>query len=291
MDNAKVVILGNTGFVGLALTKLLQARGIPFEGYNSSQLDLTKQECTHKLGKILNKETTLIVATRIRRKKNDDQYDLLTKEILMYTNLGKCLSQRAIKKCIYLSSASVYDSSRTNMDITEQTPIDPTSFYGLAKFTGENILRQVSNRVDIPLVIFRSCKIYGPGDINLEYGPVSFVISTVQKNQIRLFGDGQEKRSFLFIKDLVEIIERFLLNNITGTFNLASGPSVSFYQIVKLLEDIVSQDIKMIYESRNNPPIDQCINYSNLKSMIPDFRSTDLSKGLTETYQHYSTQS
>jgi len=63
----KVVILGNSGFIGSSLEKdLKEGGGIQVEGLNSSALDLSLRESSEKLTKILNKETILFVFARSR---------------------------------------------------------------------------------------------------------------------------------------------------------------------------------------------------------------------------------
>jgi len=283
----KVVILGSTGFVGTALlAHLRQQSNILVEGYSSSNLNLTCEDCVDRLCQVVDAETVLIVAARSRQ--TESEFQSFSDSIAIDTSVARFLSERPVKKCLYFSTISVYGDAATNLSVAEDTAIAPTSLYGIAKFAGECLIRQVAEKNKVPLVIFRPCKIYGPGDPSNEYGPTRFSKSILLEGKVRLFGDGTELRDHLFIRDLVEIIRQFILGNQQGTYNLATGQSHSFQEIVGYLRKIAQRDFAVIQLGRDRPKVDQRINPAKLLGSLKDFRFINIESGLAGTYRYFS---
>lgn len=286
----KVVILGNSGFIGSSLEKdLRKGGGIQVEGFNSSDLDLSTKESPEKLEKILNKETILFIFSRSRKKQN--QIDGFHHNIIIDQNIACCLEKIPVKKCLYFSSISVYGEAVTNSAITENTPVDPSTLYGITKYVGEKILQVTAQKAGFPLLVLRCCKIYGPGNTDIiSYGPDQFMNTIFKDRKIGLFGDGGEKRDYLFITDLIGIIKQLAFSEAGGTLNLASGDSYCFKEIALILRKITSKDFTEICRERVFPVIHQRFVVAKLLEACPGVKFTDLKKGLQETWNHVSKQ-
>jgi UDP-glucose 4-epimerase len=286
----KVVILGNSGFIGAALEKDLKGKGeIRVEGFNSSALDLSLKESSENLAKILNKETILFILSRSRKKQN--KIDGFQHNILIDQSIARCLEKTPIKKCLYFSSISVYGEAVTNSEIKENTPVDPSTLYGITKYAGEKLLQITAQKTGFPLLILRCCKVFGPkkSDI-ISYGPDQF-INTISKNsKLALFGDGEEKRDYLFIKDLIGIVKQLAFGEEKGVLNLASGNSYSFKEIALLLRKITNKGFNEICRERLIPVVHQRFVVEKLLKICPGFVFTDFEKGLQETWNHISTR-
>jgi UDP-glucose 4-epimerase len=285
--SSKVVILGGSGFIGAALLKRLQQEGnLLVEAYNSTTLDLTSPDCVDRLCDMVDDQTILIVTARSRGAQ--DQLKASSEDIAIATNLAWCLSKQRVKKCLYFSTISVYGDAKTDLSITEETLIGPTSLYGTAKFAGEGMLRLASEKAGIPLVVFRPCMVYGPGDTSVAYGPARFIRSILREGKVRLFGDGSELRDYVFIRDLVKITTRFAFGERRGTYNVATGQSHSFQEIIAFLRKITDQDFEVVRVDRDRAKVDQRINPAKLLGVLPGFRFTELEQGLAETYKYFS---
>ena len=277
----KIIILGSTGFVGSALLDIFESiPDIEVLGLSSSTLDLSKDHAVKELGKIITRNTVIICT--VRASKDLEQFESFQKDTAIIKNIGRVLSQNQVRKCIYLSGGPVYDDNKTDLNITEESPIAPTSLYAAAKLAGENILRIVGKQTGIPVLILRPCKIYGPG--GSDYGPDSFIKSLILNEKVRLFGDGTEKRNHLYVGDLAELIKRFAFNTAEGTYNLVSGSYHTYTDILAYLRILYKQDFEVEEIPRTRKKVDLNINMDKLKSSIPDFIFTPIEKGLEQTF-------
>ncbi len=284
----KVVILGNSGFIGASIQRDLQKTDeFQVEGYNSSSLNLNLKESSEKLAEVLNEETILIVLARSRNSQN--RIDSFHHNILMDQNIARCLEKNPVKKCLYFSSISVYGETVTNDEITESTPVDPSSFYGVTKFAGEKVLQVTAQKTGFPLLILRCCKVYGPGNSDtISYGPDQFINTILKKNRLALFGNGEEKRDYLFIQDLMDIIRQLALGETTGIINLASGKSLSFKEISLIFRHITKRGFNEITLDRSKPIIHQGFNIEKLLNVCPDTSFMNLEEGLQKTWNFAS---
>ena len=205
----------------------------------------------------------------------------------MYQHIAQALELQPVKKCLFLSSNIVYGEGGEDQILSEKTPANPTSLYGASTIAGEQVLRISANKMKFPITILRICKVYGPGDTDtVSYSPGNFLDSLLREDKIFLFGKGEEKRDFLFVNDFSKIVARMVLNNAEGTFNLATGESISFQKISTLLGSITNTQPKIIFKKRTRPIIDISFQLDKLMQIIPGFQFTKIEQGLIKTHEH-----
>ena len=94
------------------------------------------------------------------------------------------------------------------------------------------------------LTILRPTLIYGKNDTHNSYGPNRLCKSTLQQNKINLFGNGEDERDHIFGKDFVAILDKIIEIKKFGTFNIATGKSISFIKIAKIIKRKLDQMLK-----------------------------------------------
>lgn len=285
MRDLHVVIIGHTGFIGQEIFRQLANKVSDLEGYSSADFDLSDATSMIQLGPRLTTDTILIVTAALNREKGDT-IEIMQKHIGMMANLAKALELYPPAKCVYLSSADVYGRPG-KLPITEKTPVNPQSFYGIAKFVCERILQKVADDKKFPLLILRYNGIFGPGQKNTGYGANSFIKSAIQEGKVRIWGDGSEKRDAVYVFDLARIIVDLSLGQAEGIFNIATGKSISFEEMVNTLGKISHGPPQVIAKERTSPAFDQKFKITKLKRYLPNFRFTPLEKALKATYQFY----
>jgi CDP-paratose 2-epimerase len=123
--------------------------------------------------------------------------------------------------------------------INEDRPLDFHSPYGCSKGTADQYIMDYSRTFPIPMVVFRMSCIYGLHQYGTEdQGWVAhFLIRTIERQPITLYGDGMQVRDILFVDDLIDalLLAQAQMPKLSGqAFNIGGGPD----QAVSLLECI-----------------------------------------------------
>jgi CDP-paratose 2-epimerase len=114
--------------------------------------------------------------------------------------------------------------------VSERRPLDFHSPYGCSKGSADQYVRDYARSYGLQTVVFRMSCIYGPHQFgNEDQGWVAhFLIRSLKRQPITIFGDGKQVRDVLFVDDLVDAFLRASANidKVSGhAFNIGGGPS------------------------------------------------------------------
>ena len=120
----------------------------------------------------------------------------------------------------------------------EDSPLQPSSFYGLTKQTQEQMLSLFARALGLPAFILRYQNVYGPGQSlrNPYTGILAIFASQARSGQpIRVFEDGLESRDFVHIEDAVDATWRCICAEATGVevLNVGSGSRVTVSEVAQ----------------------------------------------------------
>ena len=285
----RVVVVGHSGFVGQHVMRLFEARlprGTDLVGRSWPTVDLTQESSVAALAGEMDAQTVLIVCAGIKRQWGDT-LEIFEQNLKLATNLHRLLQQAPARRVLYFSSAAVYGEERHNAAITEETPVQPTSLYGLGKYASEGLLRQaLKGRAGAPsLVCLRPTLIYGPGDQSLGYGPSGFVHSAVVGEPLVLWGDGSERRGFAFVGDVAEAVWRLAFTDFAGAVNVTGPEGATFGELVTIVQRLAPHPLEVKTRPRSKPQVDHVYTSTRLQTLCPDLVFTSLEKGIGLTYE------
>jgi UDP-glucose 4-epimerase len=283
---SRVVILGHTGFIGGHLHHHFKAHSPSTElvGLDFPDIDLTKPDDAERLKDVLDNKTALIVCAAIKKQMGDDLSSFY-KNIQITVNICNVLGETPARRVIFFSSAAVYGESVHNTHIDEETSLQPHSFYGIGKMTSELLLRKVvSIHKDSTLLLLRPALIYGPGDQG-GYGPTGFVKAASSGQEIVLWGDGSEKREFIFVLDVAKIVHALTFDSCQGTLNVVSGTSYTFLEALQIVDELIGLKKPSSTRPRTQPKADHGFVASRLRDLIPGIQFTALREGIRQTVQ------
>ena len=268
-----ILVFGKNGFLASKLKNNFQKKNIVAKFIGSREIDLTKQNSAKKLKKY-NKKYSIIFLSALTPDKGKDEKTFI-KNISMITNLFKYLSVENIGHFLYISSDAVFNLSQKKID--NKTSPSPADLYGLMHLSRENICSfKILNK---DLTILRPTIVYGKGDTHNSYGPNRF-ISQINKNEnIKIFGKGLDVRDHLYVDDLVRIISKVIIKKITGTYNVASGKSYEFIEVVKKIKKNLNRNIVIDYINVTNKPTKRYFNVNETKNKFK-IKFTSLDTGL-----------
>ncbi|HIN33707.1 MAG TPA: NAD-dependent epimerase/dehydratase family protein [Nitrospirales bacterium] len=153
-------------------------------------------------------------------------------------------------------------------------------------FVREQMLKHVVQQTKVPLMILRPSLLYGAGDTHNGYGPNRFLRLAKEGQPITLFGGGEEKRDHVYVKDVSRVTGLCLRHRSEGILNVATGSSVSFFDIAQIAVRLSGTDAEIKCLPRSNPITHRHFDITaNLKA-FPSFRYTPMEFGLSETFKH-----
>lgn len=255
-----IVITGGAGFIGSHLSELLLEQGYKITIIDnlttgklsniSSSLCLLKQDINSFQPQNFSQPIDAIVHLAATPSVNTSWLQPLQAH---HNNLSSTLAvielcrTLDIPKLIFASSAAVYGNPIT-LPITESHPTQPLSPYGLHKLFGEQYINLFAQKYSFGAVNLRFFNAFGSRqDPNSPYsGVISIFVNSMQKNlPITIFGDGQQTRDFVYVKDIAHAIFLALIKPLKRgdffTCNIGNGQAISLIELVNFLKNFFPQ--------------------------------------------------
>jgi len=267
----RVVILGANGFIGSRTKTLLESHEINHLSLTRDEIDLTSENSSANLLDLINENDTLVFISAKAPVKNED---MLLENLVMGRNVCRAIKTKPVSHLIYISSDAVYSDS--DKPLTEASPAEPTSLHGVMHLAREVMLK---NAYSGSLCVLRPTLIFGDQDPHNGYGPNSFLRLALTGKDLKLFGEGEERRDHIWIEDVCKIILKTILHKSTGTLNITSGTLLSFREIAEQVASSLNNNTKVITTPRSGPmPHNgyRAFDIANTKLAFPDFQFKNL---------------
>jgi UDP-glucose 4-epimerase len=167
-------------------------------------------------------------------------------------NILQAAKDNNVKKVICASSCSVYGNEPTIPKREDMIP-DPRSPYAVIKLIAEYYCMIFQRVHFLPTVCLRYFNVYGP-----RQNPTSALASVIPKFIQRalsgkppiIFGDGQQTRDFVYVRDVVSANLQAAESDSTGIFNIGTGKGVSLNQLTQSILKLTNRsDIQPVYEN------------------------------------------
>jgi UDP-glucose 4-epimerase len=309
--HSKVLVTGGAGFIGSHLVDRLL-----LDGFEVTLIDNLSSGVVENLRPHESKKNFRFIRGDIRKlqlvKKAVKEADAVFHEaaVLSWTGSWKSLARLNhvnvsgtlallhacvdfdVKRFIYASSAAVYGEANVQLQ-REDLSLEPISPYGVSKLSAEQYVRVVNKLYGLETVCLRYFNVYGPRQ---KYGPYSGVIvkfmNRVSKNEPPvIYGDGEQTRDFVNIKDVVNGSMLALAKKEAdgGVFNIGTGVATKIRELAKMLQDAMGQErVKPIYAALRPGDIRySCADISNAKKVLGYDPKVSLKNGLRELARYF----
>jgi dTDP-glucose 4,6-dehydratase/UDP-glucose 4-epimerase len=180
-------------------------------------------------------------------------------------------------KFINLSSAAVYGNPQY-LPIDENHPLNPISPYGCHKLFSEQICKEFTDIYKLKTCNLRVFSAFGEGLKKQLFWDL--YKKSLSAKKIVLFGTGSETRDFIYIRDLMQVLELVIKNaEFKGeSINVANGEEISVKEAAQLFYENLDSDITLEFSGNNQPcnPINWKAEITTLKNYgyKPEFTIT-----------------
>jgi nucleoside-diphosphate-sugar epimerase len=182
--------------------------------------------------------------------------------VLINTHMLQAAQKFGVRKFFYSSSACVYNGDKQtdpdNPGLKEEDayPALAEDGYGWEKLFSERMCRHFAEDYGMYVRVARFHNVYGPHgtwDGGREKAPAAICRKVIEakvtgKHEIVIWGDGTRTRSFMYIDDCIQGVQKIMDSGIQEPINLGSSEMVSINQLVDIVEDIAQVKLKRIYD-------------------------------------------
>jgi len=310
-ESKKILVTGAGGFIGHHLVKTLKSRGcwvrgvdIKYPEYEASQadefelLDLRRSEtclrATAGVEQVYNLAANMGGIGFIENHKAEIIHD----NVLINIHMLEAAKKNRLDKFLFTSSACVYPAYRQNIadaiPLKEEDayPAEAEDGYGWEKLYAERACRHYREDYGLKTYIVRFHNIYGPlgsFDGGREKSPAAIcrkIALADDGDEIEVWGDGEQTRSYCYIDDCVEGMTRLMASVYHEPLNLGQDKMITVNELVALVATIAGKKITKRY-APTKPQGVRGRNSDNtkLREVLGWEPQTPLGKGLGKTYR------
>ncbi len=154
-----------------------------------------------------------------------------------------------VKKLCFSTSAAIYGDNPTVPKREIMYP-EPKSPYAITKLDGEYYCNMFTTEGKLQTACLRYFNVFGPRqDPKSAYAaavPI-FTAKAVKNEDITVYGDGEQTRDFIYVKDIVAANVFMAMSDYTGVFNIAYGGKITINDLVNNIIKIVGSKSKVVY--------------------------------------------
>ena len=268
----KILVTGAAGFIGYTLCKSLLDDGFEVLGIDnindyydtalkyarldilgnydnftfnkvdiSNRSELSRSFELYKPQKVVNLAAQAGVRYSIK-----NPYAYMDSNLIGFLNIIELCRHNLVEGFVYASSSSVYGGNK-KIPFSEKDRVDkPLALYGATKRANELIAYSYSNLYDINTTGLRFFTVYGPWG-RPDMAMYIFTKNIIDGIPIPIFNQGNMKRDFTFVNDIVNGIRSAISKNYKcEVFNLGNHKSEPLMKVVSLIEQNLA--LKGVYD-------------------------------------------
>jgi GDP-D-mannose 3',5'-epimerase len=308
------LVTGAGGFIGGQLVRDLLAQGVPVRAVDKKQLDdwyFRSAEAENVVADLQLAEACDKVARRVTHVYNlaadmggmgfiENNKALCMLSVLINTHMLMSAQKHGVERFFYSSSACIYpgykqtDVNAVALKESDAYPADCEDGYGWEKLFSERLCRHFREDFGLITRVARYHNVYGPygtWDGGREKAPAAVSRKVAMaiisgRNEIEIWGDGEQSRSFMYIDDCLQGTQRLLHSDVEEPLNIGSDESVTINQLVDIVEEIAGVKFRRKY----NLDAPKGVRGRNSDNALVRMRlgwapSIPLRKGMEKTYR------
>ena len=223
------------------------------------------------------------------RQSFNDPLSYIKDNTIATTNVANFCKNNNISKMILASTSSIYGNSGEKEmveDIDEK--INPPSIYASTKLSGETLARTILSSHNTNLIITRFFTVYGPYG-RPDMSILRFIHWIMENKEVKIFGDGEQRRSFTYIDDVVDLLLKVQDCESNETFNVGNNKTSSLNEVVKIIEHFSNKKAQVVNEPRAFRDPDVVLpSLSKSKNILKWEPKTNIEDGIKATIEWYS---
>ena len=171
-----------------------------------------------------------------------DPVENFTNNVVGTFNVLDCARMAGVEKLVFASTGGALIGN-AEPPVDESSLAKPISPYGAGKLCGEAYCHAFGQAYGMQTVALRFANVYGPYSAYKKGAITAFIKALMTGQPIKIYGDGEASRDFLYVDDLCAGIESALLTDLPAgaVFHIASGAETRIVDLARLIAHIGGQ--------------------------------------------------
>lgn len=301
----RVLITGGLGFVGTNLIEALNAQGHSdvvvldneslgkpehIAGLNAQHVngDIKDSETVASLVNESDAVVHLAADTRVLDSIENPVHNF-ENNVIGSMNILEAMRRSNKKRIVFASTGGAIIGEATP-PLHEEQVAKPISPYGSSKLAIEGYLSSYSASYGLQALSFRFSNVYGPRSFHKGSVVAAFYKAILSQEPIIIYGDGEQSRDFIHVKDLANTIVDNLSTDQAGVFQLGSGIETTLNELLQKIEMVVGKDAmpEVIYKpSRDGEVYKTYCDISKARKILGYNPAIGLDEGLKESWNWF----
>ena len=181
---------------------------------------------------------------------------VMSNSVTINSNVLRCATNYGVGTIFFASSACVYphnSDSVASCNENDAYPSFPDNEYGWEKLFSERMYKGFERQYNIKVRIARFHSIVGDysvcfGDRSKAHSALALKVAMVENGgTIEVIGDGEQIRTFLYVKDCIKAVRILMQSDITSVINIGSDNCVSINNYIDMLKKISNKNFNIKY--------------------------------------------
>jgi len=194
------------------------------------------------------------------------------------------------------STSEIYGDPAVHPQVEEYwgnvNPIGIRSCYDEGKRCAETLFFDYHRQLDVDIKVVRIFNTYGPR-MQANDGRVvsNFIVQALKNEDITIYGDGSQTRSFCYVDDLIEGFIKMMNTppDITGPINLGNSAEFTIKELAEAILKLTNSSAKLVYKQLpEDDPVRRRPNIEKAKQILGWKPEIELTAGLKKTIDYFS---
>jgi UDP-glucose 4-epimerase len=309
----RALVTGGAGFIGSNLVDLLLSQGHDVDvvddlssgkeanltealqrGARLHRADIRDGEAIRELVAGVQPEVIFHLAAQIdvRVSVADPAFDART-NVEATANLLESGRVNGVRRFVFASTGGAIYGETDVMPTPETTVARPMAPYGTSKLCAEQYLGLYERLHGMSTVALRFGNVYGPRqDVHGEAGVIAIFCGRLRRGEdLRVFGDGEQTRDYIYVGDLVDAIAVAGDSDATGAINLGTEEETSVLRVAELLQKHAGSDAAIDFQPARLGEIQRSVlDAGRAREVLGWTAATRIDEGLRLTWEASANQ-
>lgn len=299
----KILVTGGAGFIGSHLVDKLIAKHTVavLDDLSGGEKENVNPQCdlfvcdirdTPRVNKIFARFRPEIVfhlaANAAENKAQFSPIDITSRNFDGAIKVLTSSIKSGVRRFVFTSSIAVYGALQT--PFKENDKPEPEDLYGITKLAFEKSLKVMVKVHEFEYVITRPHNVYGPRqNMRDPYRNVVtiFMNALLKGEPYYIYGDGEQRRCFSYIDDVIEALYRCGFDNVAGmTFNIGSDRDYTVNELSRIIQEVSGIKIPPIHLENRQQEVKVAVSDHTLSKKYLDYQDkTRLEEGVRKTWE------